>query len=111
MNALATFLMLPCLAAIPAEPPVDQHAPGFLGVRMIEEGGSVKLTAVIEDSAAERAGLKENDVLKKIGDWEVDNLERLRETIIALRPGTKVPITVQRKDKTLTVTIRIMAKP
>ena len=111
MNSIVPLLMFACLAPIPKEAVGDQHAPGFFGMHMVPDGNSVKVTSVLENSAAERSGLKPEDVLKKLGDWEIDGIEHLRETITSMRPGTKIPIAVLRKGATVTLTIQVGAMP
>jgi len=62
---------------------------------------------VMEDSPAEKAGLKRGDVIQRLDDQAVGKVADLRNRIAMTPPGTKVRLTVLRdgKPRQLTVTI------
>ena len=51
-----------------------------------------------EGGSAEKAGLKDGDVILKIGSKEVNSVASLQEEIGKRRPGDKVSLTVRQKD-------------
>jgi serine protease Do len=55
---------------------------------------------VTEGSAADKAGLKENDVIKKVDDEVIDSPEDLTKVIGKHKPNDKVTITYERSGKT-----------
>ncbi|WP_205509476.1 PDZ domain-containing protein [Longitalea arenae] len=55
---------------------------------------------VTEGSAADKAGLKENDVIKKVENEVIDSPEDLTEVIGKHKPEDKVTITYERSGKT-----------
>ena len=57
---------------------------------------------VSEGSAAEKAGLKENDVIKKINDEVIDDPEDLTKVIAKHKPEEKITITYERSGKSNT---------
>jgi serine protease Do len=61
------------------------------------EGVSVK--EVVKESAAEKAGLKEGDIITKVDDVKISNPEDLSKKISEHKPGDKVVITVKRDKK------------
>jgi hypothetical protein len=64
---------------------------GFLGVGGgAHAGDGARLARVLPGSAAERAGLRDGDVLVRVEDVSVDSFEALRRTIRARRPGDTV---------------------
>jgi hypothetical protein len=71
--------------ARPREREAGAPAPVFFGVGTDgrDEADGLRLTRVVPDSAAARAGLREGDVLVRFGDRGVDGIEAL---IAALRP-------------------------
>lgn len=83
---------------------------GYLGVQISDISQEIKeknklpnlkgvfVAKVIEDGSADKAGLKEGDVILKIGNKEVNSVASLQEEIGKRRPGDKVSITVRRKD-------------
>ena len=60
----------------------------FLGVGGDAQGGDgAQLAHIVAGSAAERAGLRDGDVLVRVDDVAVDGFEALRRAIRAHRPG------------------------
>lgn len=57
----------------------------------------VYIGAVNDGSAAYDAGLKEGDIVKKIGDIEVNSSSELQEQVARYRPGDKIKVTYIRK--------------
>ena len=61
----------------------------------------VYVAEVVDDGAAQKAGIKKGDVILKINDVEVNSSSRLQEEIGKSRPGDKVKVTLRRKSSTL----------
>jgi serine protease Do len=59
----------------------------------------VYVSGVTEDGAAEAAGIKEGDVITKIGEIEIKNTNELNEQISRFRPGDEVNVSVIRNGK------------
>jgi hypothetical protein len=64
----------------------------------------VRLAGVRAGSPAEKAGLRANDVITRIGDYEVPDLEAMTGALRSHKPGETVEIVV-RRDGTLTTLI------
>lgn len=83
---------------------------GYLGVQISDITQEIKeknklpnlkgvfLAKVIEDGSADKAGLKDGDVILKIGNKEVNSVASMQEEIGKRRPGDKVSITIREKD-------------
>jgi len=72
----------------------------FLGVGGDGHGGDgARLAHVMPGSAAERAGLRDGDVLVRVDDVSVDGFEALRKTILARRPGDTVRLVYLRDGR------------
>ena len=83
---------------------------GYLGVQISDISQEIKeknklpnlkgvfVAKVIEDGSADKAGLKDGDVILKIGNKEVNSVASLQEEIGKRRPGDKVSITIRQKD-------------
>jgi S1-C subfamily serine protease len=83
---------------------------GYLGVQISDVSQEIKeknklpnlkgvfLAKVIEDGSADKAGLKDGDVILKIGSKEVNSVSSLQEEIGKRRPGDKISLTVRKKD-------------
>lgn len=84
---------------------------GFLGVSLQNldddlrdsydfRGDGVLVSDVSPGSPAEDLGIEEGDILVRIGDEEVDDVEEATELVRSLAPGTRVSITVFRDGNT-----------
>ena len=58
-----------------------------------------RVTSVLKESAAEKAGLKAGDIITKIDDNKIDANHSITEAIKGKKPGEKVSITVLRDGK------------
>ena len=71
----------------------------MLGVITEHADNGVEIQTITKESAAEKAGLKKGDIIKKIDDKEIESPDDLSETIQDHKPGDKVTITYQRDKK------------
>lgn len=69
--------------------------------------GGVRLTAVRPGSPAEQAGLRGDDIITRIGDMDIPDLEAMANALRAHRPGDVVNIVFRRGDSTRTVRARL----
>lgn len=79
----------------------------FLGIVTDKGDNGAKVAEVSKGSAAEKAGLKEGDVITKIGDEKVEDAEDVYNAIGKYNPDDKVTITYKRdgKENTTTATL------
>jgi len=72
----------------------------------------VYIAEVAKGGAAEKAGIKVNDVITAVNKMEVTTMESLQEKVNSYRKGTKIEITLQRsnngsyEEKKVTVTLQ-----
>jgi serine protease Do len=79
---------------------LNESKTAFLGVTTESvEGGGVKILSISEQSAAEKSRLLKGDIITKINDIEVNNPEKLSETIHKFKPEDKVTVTYKREGK------------
>lgn len=71
----------------------------------------VVINEVIEDSPAEKAGLKEDDVIISINGKRIANADRLISLIGRSEPGDEVTLTVMRGDDKKEITVTLGEKP
>ncbi len=87
------------LMAPPPPPPTNA---AYLGVMSEQNEKGAKINMVSEDSPAEKAGLKTNDIIKKVNDKNVDGPKSLYEVVGTMKPNDKINITYLREGKELT---------
>lgn len=83
--------------------------------RLAEEKGfkdlkGVYLPGVMEGSAAEKAGIKEGDVLLAINGKEVNSPSILQEIVGKMHPGDEIELTYRRKGETKTTKATLLNK-
>ena len=73
----------------------------------LADGCGLTVRSVVADSPAEKAGLKENDVLTKLDDQILMDPSQLRTLIQMKKPGDKVKLTYFRKGKEAQLTAKL----
>lgn len=83
---------------------------GYLGVQIADITQEIKeknklpnlkgvfVAKVVEDGSADKAGMKDGDVILKIGNKDINSVAELQEEIGKRRPGDKVSLTIRKKD-------------
>jgi serine protease Do len=71
----------------------------LLGVITSRSDDGVKVTDVTKESGAEKAGLKKDDIITKVGDKKVEEPADLIKAIAGQKPNDKVDITYKRNGK------------
>ncbi len=96
---------------------------GYLGVRiqdltpelaqalgLKEEGGAV-VNQVVKGEAADKAGIKEGDVIVEVDGKKIKNANDLRLYIGSLPPGKEVQLRIYRDKKYLTIKVKLGKMP
>ncbi len=80
-----------------------------VGIEITQEEGLIKIVSPIEGSPAFRGGIKSGDMITKIDDTAVKGLS-LNDAVKRMRgePGTKVLLTIYRKDENRTFPVNII---
>ena len=81
-----------------------QSNDAVLGVMPIDGDNGAKINEVTKGSAADKAGLKEGDVITKINDQKIDDADDLYDAVGKYKPNDKVTITYMRDNKESTTT-------
>ena len=72
--------------------------------------GGVRVAAVIPGGAAAKAGLKEKDIITKVGSYAVKNDQDLLNSMLRYAPGETVAVQVVRDGQTISKDVKIDAK-
>lgn len=91
----------------------------FIGVRIndvteeqasakgLKEVAGVYVSSLTEGGAAAQGGMKEGDIILKVGDKPVRNVPELQEQVSQYRPGDKVSVSVWRDGKMQNVSVTL----
>ena len=108
----------PTYAALPAPPPRSPGAPtprgvAFLGVSpaRAELSDGVRLGAIVPGGAAARAGLREGDIIVRLGEVPVQSFEALRAALQVRRPGDPVRVVYLREGEDRTTQAVLGERP
>jgi len=71
----------------------------FLGVTTEKADGGARITDITKESAAEKAGLKEGDVIVKLGDRNIDGPDALYDAVSGQKPKDEVKLSYKRDGK------------
>ena len=77
----------------------------------LTEAKGVLVGDVIEDSPAEKAGIKRGDIIVKVNDEEVNSPEELQDKIRSIEIGEKANIEVVRDSKEISFVVKIGEMP
>jgi serine protease Do len=86
------------------------HLPGqgpVLGVRGVKDVELAKVGTVVKNSPAEKAGLKEGDIVVKFGDKEITDFPSLIQAVHDRDPGDKVAVKIKRGEELVDVQITL----
>jgi serine protease Do len=118
--------------AIPAEeakPVIDQLMKGsaikrgYLGVQMqdvtddiadalgVPKGRGTLVSRVEAGEAADKAGIKQGDVIVKVNGRDVTPDQTLSYLVANVTPGTRIPLDVVRDGKPMTLTVTVGTRP
>ena len=84
---------------------------GFLGVACKETPDGVKVIEAIEGSAAEKSGLKPNDIILSVNDEIIDNREKLTILLASKKPSDEIKLDYQRDGKSQSLKIKLGNRP
>ena len=72
----------------------------------VSSGGGVRIDAVMDDRPGALAGLQKGDIIIKLGDVDVVDINAYMEALSKLNPGDNVPIEIKRGEETVALKIQ-----
>lgn len=81
-----------------------EQSGAFLGVdgEDMPENGGVRITSVVDSSAAQRMGLKEDDIIRSINGEEIGDFEDLADLMEETEPDSDAQVWAKRDGKDIT---------
>lgn len=113
-NELATRVKAPAFTTVGTAAPLDPSDPNSAGPRRMGpslgiqpnyayEGNGVLLDGVRPGSPAEKAGIKEGDVIVQVAGKATENLNAYMAAMGGVRPGATIDVVVERKGQKVTL--------
>ena len=86
---------------------------GYLGISIKERegGGGIYIKSVAYGAAASNAGIRMGDVINKIDNEKIKNLNSFRNLIAEKTPGDKVRLEIQREGVASNITVKVGKLP
>lgn len=104
--------MTDVLALVPRLARSEHLRPGFLGIAPDPaSAGGARLTSVADGSPAKQAGLREGDVVVKIGEEPIDTAWQLRRALARYYADDEVVVEVRRGADTRAIKVKLAAAP
>ena len=83
---------------------IDNNLAQAFGLKKVE---GALIANVSKGSAAEKAGLQVEDIILKYDGKPVENAASLRNAVYMLKPGTKITLTILRKDQMIDLPVNV----
>jgi serine protease Do len=77
----------------------------------LKNGKGILIPEVTKDSAADKAGLKYNDVILELEGEPVESADAFRNRIAMLKPGDRVQLVIWRDGKRKPITVKLGKRP
>jgi uncharacterized protein (TIGR03067 family) len=86
---------------------------GFLGVQLRSDDKTkeIQIVDTIKDSPAQKAGLKKDDVLLRVGSAAAGDLQQTVNLVRQLKPGSDAVLRVRRAGKEQDITVKVGVAP
>ncbi len=88
--------------------PVSEEVADALG---LEKNRGEFVARVVSDEAADKAGLKEGDIVLRVNNREVTPEATLSYIVANIKPGTRIPLDILREGKPMKLTATVGARP
>jgi photosystem II stability/assembly factor-like uncharacterized protein len=86
--------------------------PGDLGLRgETADDGGLRVTEITADGPAAKAGVKDGDVLTKVGETAIEDFRSLFQALRATRAGDKVALELRRGEETVRLEATVAERP
>ncbi len=86
---------------------LDFTPAAFLGVSRSAIGSELKISRVVENSAAAAAGIQVDDIIQRVGQTDVRDFDHLRLLIAQYRIGEQISITVSRDGEVIELNAKL----
>ena len=83
----------------------------YLGVRLAENAGEVRLAEVIDGEPADDAGLRAADVVLEVDGKAVSSAADVQGAVASHKPGDEIELTIRRGGDERTVTVKLGTRP
>ena len=107
--ALVVVLALSGLSVIAARAQDVKQA--WLGVSVVDGDGGAEVRDVASGSPADDAGLRVGDVIKAVGDTQIETAQQLVDAIQSHAPGDEVVLAVEWRGESRQVSVTLAERP
>jgi S1-C subfamily serine protease len=112
MSGISTCVLASLMfvrAPIPPEPSPDPLARGYMGIEVQRD--SLVIERVEPGQPAFKAGLKQHDVIVRVGKLEPQLFQQVITHVCSFRPGAVIEIEVQRGNQRKVFQVKLGCRP
>lgn len=88
--------------------PIDHELAQALALK--QPGGAI-IAEVTNGSPADKAGIKQGDIIQSLNNQTISNMATMRNAIALMTPGTKIKLGILRNGKAMQIPVEIGAYP
>ena len=87
------------------------HPRAYLGATAVDDAAGCRLSVIVENGPAFRAGLKVGDLVVKVDDRDIKIAATLRRWVAEAEPGDMLSLKIKRGDKVLSLDVKLREPP
>ena len=106
LNMLGPAAKLAAMLTGGKQPEDEVHPRGFVGVELEEAMGDVRVTRVLSNTPAAKAGIKAGDIVVRLKGQDVKTPKAARTKLVSeVRPGERIPVLLKRGSESIDLVI------
>ncbi len=90
---------------------IRRQMTAFMGVTLADRGEDVVISGTVPDGPADRSGVREGDLLRRLGDRRIGRSSDVLETLRERSPGDTVNVVVEREGRRTELPIELGKRP
>ena len=109
--AISVGTISPILDDLKAGRTVTVAPIGYIGVSLGQTPDGIAVQQVEAGTPADSAGIREGDIIKSVAGTSTSTTDQLSTVLRGLKPGTKVTIVVDRNGSSISIDLKLAARP
>jgi serine protease Do len=91
--------------------PIRNAGGGYLGVSLDPDATGARVAGVLNDTPAQKAGIKTNDIIVAVDQTEIDSSDALIQLLQKYKPGVSIVLKVKRVEEVMELKVTLANRP